>query len=193
MIYREPEDFRGRSFRGLLDYVLHDRDHATTAERVTFVTMLDLIAQSPDAAAREMRDLALRSLTARRAGKRPDRMAMHFVLSWHPDDQPTPQHMKETAVGALAALGLTGHQAVIVGHSDTGNPHVHVVVNVIDPETGRAAKLGWRQRVMSRWARQYERSYSGIRCATRLTSHVDVPTERRCESASQVCSPNFAL
>ena len=44
--------------------------------------------------------------------------------------------------GSLEALGLEGHEALIVGHDDTRHPHVHVTANRVDPDTRKAAKLG---------------------------------------------------
>ena len=168
MIYAEPERARGRSFHGLLAYILHDLQHATTTERVMVTAMIKLLAGTFDAAADEMRDVGQRSLAARRTGQRPDRFAFHFILSWHQDDHPTAAHMIETTRSALAALGLGEHQAVIAGHDDTDEPHVHVAVNIIHPETGIAAPLGWRHRTMSRWAAAYEREQGVIRCPKRF-------------------------
>ncbi|MEQ1867382.1 MAG: relaxase/mobilization nuclease domain-containing protein [Micropepsaceae bacterium] len=168
MIYAEPERARGRSFHGLLAYILHDLQHASTSERVMFTAMLNLLAETFDIAADEMRDIVRRTLVARRTGQRPDNLAFHFILSWHQDDHPTAAHMIETARSALAALGLGEHQAVIAGHDDTDEPHVHVAVNIIHPETGIAAKLGWRHKAMSRWAAAYEREQGVIRCPKRF-------------------------
>lgn len=168
MIYAEPERARGRSFHGLLAYILHDLDQATTSERVAVLALHNLAARTLSLAADELRETSQRALAARTVGQRPDRMAFHFILSWHRDDHPTPAHMVETARSALAALGLAEHQAVIAGHHDTDEPHVHVAVNVIHPETGRAAKLGWRYRTMSRWAAAYEQAQGVVRCPRRL-------------------------
>ena len=167
MIYAEPDDARGRSFHGLLAYILHDLQHASTSERVMVTAMFNLLAGTLDLAADEVRDMMRRALAERRTGQRPDRLAFHFILSWHPEDHPTAAHMIETARSALAALGLGEHQAVIAGHDDTDKPHVHVAVNIIHPETGKAAKLGWRHRTMSRWAAAYERQQGVIRCPKR--------------------------
>lgn len=165
MIYAEPEDCRGRSFHGLLAYLLHDAGHAATGERVLFAMPVNLASTDMGMAADELADHARRALLGRRRGQRPDRLAFHFVLSWHPDDAPELRHMIETARSALCTLGLAEHLAVIVGHTDTQKPHVHVVANVLHPVTGRAAKLGWRYRTMSRWAATYEREQGVARCA----------------------------
>lgn len=168
MIYTEPDAARGRSFHGLLAYMLHDAGHADTCLRVMFAQPVNQAAKTVWLAADEMQAVVRRAIAARRTGQRPDRLAFHFILSWHSDDRPTVEHMKATACDALAALGLGEHQAVIVGHDDTDELHVHVAVNVIHPETGKAAKLGWRYRTMSRWAARYEREQGVIRCVRRF-------------------------
>ena len=46
--------------------------------------------------------------------------------------------MRRAAMASLKALGLERHQALIVSHRD-GQPHVHVIANRVDPESGKAA------------------------------------------------------
>ena len=168
MIYAEPERARGRSFHGLLAYILHDLQQASTSERVMVTAMLNLLTNTLDLAADEVRDTIRRALAERRTGQRPDNLAFHFILSWHEGDHTTAAHMIETARSALAALRLGEHQAVIAGPDDTDKPQVHVAVNIIHPETGIAAPLGWRHRTMSRWAAAYEISQGVIRCPKRF-------------------------
>lgn len=125
VIYAEPENCRGRSFHGLLTYLLHDAGNAATGERVLFTAPVNLVTTHMSSLADELSDPARRALLGRRRGQKPDRIAFHFVLSWHPDDAPETRHMIETARSALRALGLAEHLAVIVGHTDTKKPHVH--------------------------------------------------------------------
>ncbi|MBB4375254.1 hypothetical protein GGD63_008103 [Bradyrhizobium sp. cir1] len=49
--------------------------------------------------------------------------------------------MIEAARETLKALGLEGHEALLVGHNDEPHPHIHVIVNRVNPETGIAAPL----------------------------------------------------
>ena len=49
--------------------------------------------------------------------------------------------MSRAVDGSLEALGLDGHEALIVAHDDTRHPHVHMIANRVDPRPGRAAKL----------------------------------------------------
>ena len=73
--------------------------------------------------------------------------------------------------GSLEALGLEGHEALIVAHEDTRHPHVHVIANRVDPETGKAAKLGNSKLRLSRWAEGYEREQGRIRCEERVKNN----------------------
>ena len=70
--------------------------------------------------------------------------------------------------GSLEALGLEGHEALIVAHDDARHPHVHVVANRVDPETGKAAKLGNSKLRLSRWAEGYEREQGRCSAGVRV-------------------------
>ena len=58
------------------------------------------------------------------------------------------------------------HQALIVSHRD-GQPHVHVIANRVDPESGKAAGLSRSKLRLSKWAERYEREQGKIRCPAR--------------------------
>ena len=64
-----------------------------------------------------------------------------------------------------------GHEALIVAHDETRHPHVHMVANRVDPETGKAAKLGNSKLRLSRWAEGYEREQGRIRCERRARNN----------------------
>ena len=74
--------------------------------------------------------------------------------------------MLRAAERSLKALGLERHQALIVSHRD-GQPHVHVIANRVDPESGKAAGLSRSQLRLSKWAERYEREQGKIRCPAR--------------------------
>ena len=58
------------------------------------------------------------------------------------------------------------HQALVVSHRD-GQPHVHVIANRVDPESGKAAGLNRSKLKLSKWAEEYERVQGKIRCPQR--------------------------
>ena len=74
--------------------------------------------------------------------------------------------MLRAAEGSLKALGMERHQALIVSHRD-GQPHVHVIANRVDPESGKAAGLSRSKLRLSKWAERYEREQGKIRCPAR--------------------------
>ena len=80
----------------------------------------------------------------------------HYSLSWAKDERPDRQEMRRAAQESLKALGMERHQALIVSHRD-GQPHVHVIANRVDPESGQAAGLSRSKLRLSKWAEDYER------------------------------------
>ena len=60
----------------------------------------------------------------------------HYSLSWAKDEKPDRQEMRWAAQESLKALGMERHQALVVSHRD-GQPHVHVIANRVDPESGK--------------------------------------------------------
>ena len=74
--------------------------------------------------------------------------------------------MRWAAQESLRALGMERHQALVVSHRD-GQPHVHVIANRVDPESGQAAGLNRSKLKLSKWAEEYERVQGKIRCPQR--------------------------
>ena len=72
---------------------------------------------------------------------------------------------------SLKALGLERHQTLIVAHRDTEHRHVHVIVNRVDLESGRAAGLSKSKLRLSKWAEGYEQAQGRIRCEKRVTNN----------------------
>ena len=105
-------------------------------------------------------------------GRKNTKPVMHYSLSWADTETPSPEHMKETALASLKALGLEGHQAVMAAHGDKQHLHVHIVVNTIHPETGLTAPLKYTKERLSRWAEAYEREH-GIHCQERIRNNAE--------------------
>ena len=106
-----------------------------------------------------------------RGGRKLVKPVLHYSLSWAQDETPDRQAMSRAVDGSLEALGLDGHEALIVAHDDTRHPHVHVIANRVDPETGKAAKLGNSKLRLSRWAEGHEREQGRIRCEERVKNN----------------------
>ncbi len=165
----------GRSFGGVAEYCLHDprmpgeAHHPESAERVEWTETRNLATSEGERAARIMAATAeaspdLKHLAGGAAtGRKLEKPVCHYSLSWAKDERPDRQEMKRAAAGSLKALGLERRQTLIVSHRD-GQPHVHVIANRVDPESGKAAGLNRSKLKLSKWAEEYERRQGKIRC-----------------------------
>ena len=167
----------GRSFGGVADYCLHDRwvpgeGQPESAERVEWTETRNLATEQGDRAARIMAVTAEASPELKRlagaaaTGRKLEKPVCHYSLNWAKEEKPDRQEMSRAAEESLKALGMERHQALIVSHRD-GQPHVHVIANRVDPESGKAAGLSRSKLKLSKWAEGYEREQGKIRCPQR--------------------------
>ena len=167
----------GRSFGGVADYCLHDRwvpgqGHPESAKRVEWTETRNLATEQGDRAARIMAATAEASPELKRlagaaaTGRKLEKPVCHYSLNWAREEKPDRQEMLRAAEGSLKALGMERHQALIVSHRD-GQPHVHVIANRVEPESGKAAGLSRSKLRLSKWAERYEREQGKIRCPAR--------------------------
>lgn len=155
---------RGASFDGVLGYVL--RDAGPSDWRGTFGLALPI----GDAAAEMAYTVEARHRSRKRSGPKTARPVLHAVLAWHASDLVwlTRGHLEACVASALNAMGLGEHQCVWVAHTDTGRPHVHLVTNLVHPETGNVARLGLVKKRMSAHCAAYEQSIDDVRCVGRF-------------------------
>lgn len=164
----------GKSFKGLAAYLLHDPERAATAARVAWAQSFNLDDADPDRAWRLMAATAmsadqLKAAAGVKKGKKALNTAYHFSLNFNPADHPTEATQRAAVESALKAMGLESYQALAVGHRDTEHQHVHVMVNLINPENGLSAAskqpdgspalLSNSQKKLSRWAQEFEREH----------------------------------
>ena len=176
----------GGSFKGVVDYCLsegraredgRDERGEDKAGRVAWSETRNVAAEDPRQAARVMAATASRSedlkqLAGVKAGGRAlEKPVCHYSLSWGKDEKPNLQAMGRAVTESLEKMGLADRQAVMIAHRDTEHPHVHVVVNRVSVEDGRAAKLGNSYLKLSRWAEGYEREQGRIRCPQRVENN----------------------
>ncbi|MEL6243818.1 MAG: relaxase/mobilization nuclease domain-containing protein [Pseudomonadota bacterium] len=106
-----------------------------------------------------------------KASRRSFNHVFHYSLSWRGEDEAigiTRAEMIQCAKDSLHELGGADLQALFVAHEDTDNPHVHIMVNRIHPETGRVVGVdGNSKKRLSNWARHYERDRNLIVCPER--------------------------
>jgi len=160
----------GRSFTGAWNYYAHDKrtpeqkaqgQAVRTRERVGFVQTENLGGIEDDRAA-----IGLMIDTARQS-RRCEKPVYAFSLGWHPEETPSQEAMIEAGREALAVLKMQDHQAVMIAHTDTAHPHLHVIVNRVHPEAGKAINLYKDQEKLSAWALEYERMHGKVYCQAR--------------------------
>ncbi len=170
----------GRGVRGLVAYITHDPSSAgepqpATDERVGLVAGLNLPTDDPHLAslimARTAADAeAIKQLAGTSSrGRKLKAPFSHLSLSWSPDEpRPDRGEMRRAAEAALKSIGMHACQALLVEHTDTAHPHVHVAVCRVDPETGKACGRKNDARKLSTWAAKYERSRERVQVPNRI-------------------------
>lgn len=171
---------QGKSFKGLAKYILHDprregEESRTTSERVGWIQSFNLDDADGETAWRRMVSTAknanaLKEAAGMKKGKTPVKTAFHYTLNFNPQDELTQEIMEKAVAESLAVYGMEHHEALAVEHTDTDHRHIHIMVNLIDPENGmsaatpvlqengkKASKLSYAHKKLSRWAQKFER------------------------------------
>ena len=169
---------KGTSFRGVAQYVLHDKE-ADTSERVAWTETRNLATNNPEAAWRVQAATALdqsrlkTEAGIKTTGRKSKACVLHLTLSWHPDEAEglTKEEMIAAAEGALTALKAEGHQALFVCHDDEEQPHVHIIVNRISPIDGRMLTSSKEKLALSKWAQTYEQARGKVYCEERVLNN----------------------
>lgn len=166
----------GRSFKGALAYYLHDKrasdalPQLDSSERVAWTETRNLATDDMHTAQRVMIATARQAdelkacAGVKNTGRKSAKVVYAYSLSWHPDEAAilTRDEMVRAADASLKLLGAENRQAVIVCHTDQQHPHVHVIVNRVDPEDGRMLDGKNDRFKLSDWANAYERERGRI-------------------------------
>lgn len=178
-----PRVSRGHSFKGAGLYYLHDKreeksTRPTTDKRVDWTYTHNLPTDDAQKAMGYMAYTAMNANAIKRqagvsaSGRKNTAGAVYtFALAWPPEEKPEPEHMRTTALSALEALGLIEHESVMVAHNDTEHRHVHIISNLVHPETGKTANLSHDYLALSEWAENYERHHGKIHCPQRVENN----------------------
>ena len=167
----------GKSFKGLSAYLTHDPD-AETDKRVAWTHTHNLADDHVPAAVNEMyqtaqnAELLKQEAGIRGGGRATQNTAKHFSLNWAPGETPSREHMIDTTKDFLQHMGWQDHQAIFVAHNDKLFSHCHVLLNVVNPETGLRLSEDFEKRRAQRWALEYEREH-GLHCEQRLKAERD--------------------
>lgn len=192
-----PKLNRGRSFKGLLAYLTSDKrepwqQQPETADRVGFVQTLNFFGDAPAGDGQEAaRQMALtwkyREDIKRAAGIKPGGTkaegppVWHTSLAWAKGETPDQAEKTRAVASYLKHQGLgleKGYQTIIVEHTDTDHPHVHIVVNLVHPEHGRQIDPFRDWQKGQAWARAYEKSRGQVFCHDREAKHAEIDRKR---------------
>jgi hypothetical protein len=155
---------KGKSFKGVAAYIIHDPDRAKTTERVLFTDTRNLRTDDPEKAAKVMAYTAAHASFLKQAagvkagGRKSENPVYHFSLSWVPGEQPTQAEMMQAGEQALEFLGFGQHEAMFAAHGDKGHKHLHIVVNRIHPETGKTHNPNDDYARLQEWAHFYDKA-----------------------------------
>ncbi len=144
----------GKSFRALAAYLANGRS-GKEQERVAWTASRNLPTEDPELAATFMCATAARS-------DRVETPVYHVALSFDPNDPVDRAAMERVADRVLDRLGLGEHQAIIVAHRDRAHAHLHLLVNRVHPETGKAWER-WKDRPLIQEVLREEERSLGLR------------------------------
>lgn len=139
-------------FFALARYLVNGRTQPTPANRVAWVLTQNLPTSDAIDAATLMTATAELSTRCRNA-------CYHTIIAWAKDERPTPETMQEIATRTLDLAGLAEHQALVMGHGDKAHVHLHMMINRVHPDTGRAWSTSNDYRRFDRIMRQLSDDY----------------------------------
>jgi len=136
----------GQDFQGLASYLTRNTD------RVAWSHTHNTLSDNAKEVAREMQLMAEQSTRC----KKP---VYHLSLSWTAQDAPSKEQMLQACTDVLEELELHEHQVLMIAHNDTSHPHVHLMINRIHMETGRAWSRSHDYRRIQHIAQKLEKKY----------------------------------
>ena len=153
-------------FHALAEYLIHGKERPTHPDRVAWCFGWNLATDDPLLAAHYMTATAEFS-------KRCREPCYHASINWDPDEQPTPEIMQEIARRTLDMAGLGEHQALVMGHGDKPHKHLHLMINRVHPDTGRAWSTSHDYRRFDKIMKQLSDEY-GFRYVPPHSFHPDL-------------------
>ena len=165
----------GASFRALGAYLVGDEG------RVGWAETRNTLARDPRAVVAEMeRDVAL-------SRSRVEKPVFHLALAFDPTDAPTRDELRGAVDRTLHDLGLSDHPALVVSHTDTDHPHIHVMVSRVGPD-GKAWSTSFSNRRLRASIEAQEREL-GVRWTGRNADLARVPAAERVAVEGPLASP----
>jgi hypothetical protein len=191
-----PNIVRGHSFKGVIDYLMHDKREdgkgiLPSSARVGFTHVLNFIgdeARDPFEAGKIMaltvrdKDYLKEAAGVGKGGRKAEKPPVwHTSLAWHPDETIDKAEMMRAVDGCLKAVGLgldKGYQVVVVQHTDEPQPHLHVVVNLVHPVNGKQANPNNDYEKAQEWGRKYDKARGVIYCHDREEKYAAIDAAR---------------
>lgn len=189
---RSDENEQSRSRPSAAEYFLSGKGPDQSTDRVGFTATRNLPTDDPMTALRHMsftanhaHDIRVAAVAASAKaaglsydayvkqanpfrGRKGQKPVYSLSLSFEPGDpEATKENMLKAADEVRHVLGMERHQCLIVQHTDTKHPHVHLIINRVDPQTGLYAKVGNDRLKLSEWALEWEERYGKIVCPQR--------------------------
>ena len=175
------------------EYFLTDKGPGQSADRVGFTATRNLSTDDPLTALRQMAFAAAHAHDIRVAavaasakaagmsydayvkatnpfrGRKGSKPVYSLSLSFEPGDKAaTETNMLKAADEVRHVLGLQDHQCVIIQHTDTKHPHLHLVINRVNQHTGKYASVSNDRLKLSEWALDWEQRHGKLVCPERL-------------------------
>jgi hypothetical protein len=178
---------KGRSFKDAVAYIIHDPDGAKTAERVLFTETRNLRTDDPEKAAKVMAYTAHHAAELKEAagikatGRKTNAPVYHLSLSWVQGERPTQAEMMEAGTAILEKLGYGEHEAVFAAHGDKAHLHLHIIVNRINPETGRTHNPPDDYSVLQSWGHEYDKARGLEHLSPERAAKYEKDPEKRAE------------
>lgn len=184
---------RGTSFKGAAKYLLHDKRESGeierfTDERVAWTENRNLMTNDPNLGVNIMAYTAMEKERLKAAagikatGRKSRGDVYHYSLAWSPEEQGniSREDMLKAVDETLAALGANDHQAVIIAHNDEPHPHVHVLLNLVHPQTGKNLGLSHDYKKLDKWAYEYRKQQGKeyLFCPDRTKKHEEIAKKK---------------
>ncbi len=162
---------RGTSFKGAGLYYLHDKrkegeEVRHSSDRVAWTDTRNLATQDPEFALKVMaatamdKDRLKAEAGIKQTGRKSKGEVYAYSLAWHPDEQGKfdKEGMLDAADQSLKVLGAEKHQAVIISHQDEKHPHIHIIVNMVNPQNGKNLSASNDRHALNKWSNDYRKA-----------------------------------
>ena len=147
------QSHKASCFKSLARYLERPKSQRPDLRRVAWAEPRNLVCTG------SLQQMAWEMAVVSRGSERVQKPVYHVSVSWAPEDEPTRWHMATVADEVMHTLSLSDHQAVYVAHADEAYKHVHVMANLVHPDTRRVQKLGWHYGRIEAVLRHAERRY----------------------------------